>query len=88
MLGNSKEIIIFAGHRGTGKSRYFTKFKVYAQATVDGATRYTVGCNSEISDWIRDQDKTLFHKHIDVTWRRPIFDLHETLYSMLVLKWS
>lgn len=65
-------------------------FKTHDESVVDGATWYTVGCYNDTSQWLRSQDRELWHEHIEQLWAgyHNIFDIHEKLYTMLALKWS
>lgn len=61
------------------------------EAMVDGVKWYTVQCKpSTVSGWVKEQDPTLWHNNIDSRWyiNFSTFDMHEDLYSMLLLKWS
>lgn len=84
--------------RGTGKSTYMDianppAIRILDSATVDGETWYTVQCKpSYVSGWIQEQDTKLWsrHEHIDRKWyiHFNVFDVHEKLYTMLMLKWK
>ena len=65
-------------------------FKIHDESVVDGATWYTVGCYDDTSQWLRSQDRELWHEHVEQLWAgyHNIFDIHEKLYTMLALKWS
>lgn len=95
------ELFLFAGGRRTGKSMlnamYGTmmeqsqpRYQITDQADVDGATWYTVTCIREVSAWVREQSEKLQFSHIDQNWTlyHNRFDIHEELYSLLVLKFS
>ena len=87
--------------RGTGKS-YMNKivqewqdymtapYRTLAEATVDGSKWYTVTGQKPISQWVRTQDEKLWHEHIDKSWHinYNTFDIHETLYIMLGMKFD
>ena len=86
------ELVVFAGGRRTGKSMInqmvtLPKFSITDQAQVDGATWYTVFCNYEVSDWLRNQNKEWYYQAPSTAfWSK--FDIHEKLYTVLALKWS
>jgi len=98
-LGWRKQQIntIIAGRR-TGKSVFneivnLPAIRILDQADVDGETWYTVQCKpSYVSGWIQEQDPALWHRHehIDLKWyvHFNVFDMHEKLYTMLMLKWK
>lgn len=87
--------ILMAG-RQTGKSTWMDianppAIRILDQATVDGETWYTVQCKpSTVSGWVREQDPALWTSHIDQKWYMHfnVFDMHEKLYTMLMLKWK
>ena len=67
--------------------------RILDSATVDGETWYTVQCKpSYVSGWLQEQDPTMWHRHehIDKQWYMHfnVFDMHEKLYTMLILKWK
>ena len=71
--------------------RYKTNFfKIHDRSIVDDATWYTVSCYDDTSQWLRSQDRELWHEHIEKRWAgyHNIFDVHEKLYTMLALKFS
>lgn len=80
----------------TGKRTYMDIAKPPAiilldQAQVDGETWYTVQCApSLVSGWVQEQDPTMWTSHVDRRWcmRFNVFDMHEKLYTMLMLKWK
>ena len=84
--------------RQTGKTVFdeianLPAIRILDQALVDGQTWYTVQCKpSYISSWVQEQDPALWHRreHIDKNWYMHfnVFDMHEKLYTMLMLKWK
>ena len=91
------ELMLFTAGRQTGKSMYYsynaqkirnTKFSITAKAEVDGATWYTVSCTPEVSAWLRSQPKEWQYEALAHGWVLPQFDIHEKLYTLLVLRWS
>ena len=95
------ELMLFTAGRQTGKSMLNqmygsmtvqkirnTKFVINAKAEVDGATWYTVSCNKEISEWLRDQPKEWQYEALAHGWVLSQFDIHEKLYTLLALRWS
>ena len=69
---------------------YKPNFKIHDESVVDGEIWYTVGCFDDTSQWLRSQDRELWHEHVEQLWAgyHNIFDVHEKLYTMLALKWS
>lgn len=92
------QINVLGAARQTGKSTYMDivnppAIRILDQATVDGETWYTVQCKpSLVSGWVQEQDPALWHRHEDVDKRWyvhfNVFDMHEKLYTMLMLKWK
>ncbi len=95
------EMMIMMG-RQTGKSTLNQMFKVLSdppikvlnKAIVDGEQWYTISCLRDTSIWIREnyadqEDKTWF-QNIDDKWQINfnVFDVHEKLYTLLVLRWA
>lgn len=90
------EMMIMMG-RQTGKSILMqqlvaeeakqTKFATVSSELVDEEQWYTIRTSSPIvSKWIRSQDKTL---QVETTANYPnYFDVHESLYVMLELKYK
>jgi len=70
--------------------QYKPRIKIHDQSIVDGETWYTVGCYNDTSEWLRSQDRALWHEHVEQLWAgyHNIFDVHEKIYTMLALKWS
>lgn len=89
--------VLMAGRR-TGKSTFMDiaqppAIRILDQALVDGETWYTVQCKpSLVSGWVQQQDANLWHRHehVDKQWfiHFNVFDMHEKLYTMLILKWQ
>jgi hypothetical protein len=79
-----------------GTSRLeMTKMQKIAQGEVDGAMWYTVHCpSSEICGWIREQNSELWVQTVDADTSKGgyflfnLYDIHEDLYSMLLLKFA
>jgi hypothetical protein len=80
--------------RQTGKSTFMDianppAIRILDSALVDGETWYTVQCKpSLVSSWIHEQDANLWYRHMDNTRYFNVFDMHEKLYTMLILKWK
>ena len=82
------------------KSRYYEMNKHQPIQTLDtfeqdGSTWYTVHCRpSTISGWVQEQDPDMWNKHLntETSWDSFMafnnYDMHEDLYSLLLLKWS
>ena len=89
--------VLMAGSKA-GKSTYMDianppAIRVLDQALVDGETWYTVQCKpSYVAGWVQQQDPAMWHRHelIDKKWYMHfnVFDMHEKLYTMLILKWK
>lgn len=95
------EMMIISSGRQTGKSYWNKLIQEYQSlmaapytqlrhATVDGETWYTVSGQKPVCEWIRTQDKTHWHEHIDNSWNISYntFDIHEKLYMMLGMKFN
>ena len=84
--------------QGTGKSTFMDvanppAIRILDSATVDGETWHTVQCKpSTVSGWIQEQDSNMWNWHSNATnkWATHfnVFDVHEKLYTMLMLKWK
>jgi hypothetical protein len=96
------EMLMIGMGRQTGKSTLNQMFKMISdppikvlnKAIVDGEQWYTISCLRDTSIWIREnyadqEDKTWF-QNIDEKWQINfnVFDVHEKLYTLLVLRWS
>ena len=91
------QITTLMAGRGTGKSRFMDivnppAIRILDSALVDGETWYTVQCKpSLVSGWVQDQDPNMWHRHVNENfWTKHfnVFDIHENLYTMLILKWK
>ena len=92
------QINVLGAVRQTGKSTFMdianpTAIRILDSATVDGETWYTVQCKpSYVSGWVQEQDPKLWRRvdYIDLKWYAHfnVFDIHEKLYTMLMLKWK
>ena len=58
-----------------------------ADAIVDDEQWYSVIVSGPVAAWLREQDKTLVSEVVGITLATT-FDVHETIYSTLVLKWT
>lgn len=96
------ELCIWTGGRQAGKSQltqYMANwqelmrekypYRKLNQVPVDGVMWYTVQCNSEAANWLRDRQGTDCYEHIDQSWHseRNTFDVSEALYLQLGLKY-
>ena len=67
---------------------------VLTKSIVDGDQWYTVGCSKEASMWVREtfahHENKLWFENIDQRWQlnRNVYDMHEKLYTMLVMRWT
>jgi len=87
------QITTLMSARQTGKSTYMAPaIRILDSALVDGETWYTVQCKPSLaSGWIQQQDPNMWHRHINEHfWSNyfNVFDMHEKLYTMLMLKWA
>lgn len=93
------EMMILSAGRRTGKSYYGMaacmtinkiKFMKLTEATVDGEPWYSLIVGKEAAAWLRTQDTSVSTESSDRVSipDHSIFDVHETIYSMLVLKFS
>ena len=91
------QITALGAGRQTGKSTFMDivnppAIRILDSALVDGETWYTVQCKpSYVSGWLRQQDPNMWHRHINTNkWTKHfnVFDVHEKLYTMLILKWQ
>lgn len=93
----SKKMMAFVG-RGTGKSVWANMVNELTQpniqhltsAQVDNKTWHTVKLNMLTADWVRRQDSENWYEHISsAKWAgQNTFDVEESLYTMLMLKWK
>lgn len=92
----SKRMIAFAG-RGVGKSVWaqtvndltMPDIKLITSSEVDGKMWYTVQLSMPAREWLVERDSTQWYEHVgERTWRQNWFDVHENLYTMLMLKWK
>lgn len=68
-------------------------YKMLDKSTVDGEPWYTIRCNSQVANWIRSQPQTAhWYQHSDASgaWAGVdgVFDLHESLYLQIGLKFE
>ena len=68
-------------------------FEILTKSMVDGGQWYTIRCRKETSIWLRsafkDQEDRQWFQNIDQRWNINfnVFDVNETIYTMLALKW-
>jgi hypothetical protein len=63
------------------------KFKLIDSAIVDGKQWYTIDIvDKEIWFWLTQQEGTQWHHYTGK--HRPLVDLEEGLYALLLLRWS
>ncbi len=93
------ETATYLSARRTGKSYYAMmasmeinniKFMLLTSALVDNEPWYSLLVNKEAAAWLRTQDKSVSIELHDRTsiLDHSIFDVHETIYTMMVLKFS
>ena len=65
-------------------------FEVQDKVIVHGDWWYTVQVNPRVSPWIREQSEDLWYNHLTPSHYKVLdtFDIHEKLYTFLVLRWS
>ena len=66
-------------------------FRLVDSAIVDGAKWYTISCKRDVSDWIRSNNTESYYAHPDPAYAKVYsntFNICETLYIMMILKWS
>lgn len=64
-------------------------FEKLDSAIVDGDQWYTVECSKEVSDWIRGQSKDQWYEHKQqARHQRGIFDMPESLFIIMSMKWA
>ena len=93
------EMSIYSVGRRTGKSYYGMaasmtinkiKFMKLAEAQVDNEPWYSLVVGKEAAAWLRTQDKSVQTELSDRVSipDHSVFDVHETIYTMMVLKFS
>jgi hypothetical protein len=93
------QVSIYSAGRRTGKSYYGMaasmtinkiKFMKLAEAQVDGEPWYSLVVGKEAAAWLRTQDKSVSTELSDRVSipDHSVFDVHETIYSMMVLKFT
>jgi hypothetical protein len=93
------EMMILSAGRRTGKSYYGMaasmsinkiKFMKLAEAQVDGEPWYSLVVGKEAAAWLRTQDNSVSTELSDRVSipDHSVFDVHETIYTMMVLKFS
>lgn len=93
------EMMILSAGRRTGKSYYGMaasmsinkiKFMKLAEAQVDGEPWYSLVVGKEAAAWLRTQDKSVSTELSDRVSipDHSVFDVHETIYTMMVLKFT
>lgn len=67
-----------------------TNFTIIGRATVDGEPWVTVQVHPDIRPWFRTQPQKMWYEHIDHNWYvvANTFDMHEKIYTMLLLRWA
>lgn len=101
VLGGFKhgEMMILGAGRRTGKSYYGMaasmsinkiKFMKLAEAQVDGEPWYSLVVGKEAAAWLRTQNKSVQTESSDRVSipDHSVFDVHETIYTMMVLKFT
>lgn len=86
------QINVLMSVRQTGKSTRrdivsTPAIRILDQALVDGKIWYTAQCKpGPVSGWLQEQDSNLCYRHIGKTAYFDVYDIHEKLYTMLILK--
>ena len=86
----SKRMLAFAG-RGVGKSAWaqmindltISNIVLIASSEVDGKMWYTVQLSMPAKAWLVTQDSSQWYEHVGNR-----VEVHESLYTMLMLKWK
>lgn len=69
-----------------------TPYTKLSTAEVDGAPWYTVKCNKEVAEFVRNQPgkDTHWYEHLDHNWyiHKNMFDINEALYIQIGLKFG
>lgn len=64
-------------------------FEKLDSAIVDGEPWHTVECNREVSAWVRQQPKSQWYEHKQQARHlRGIFDMPESLFIIMSMKWA
>lgn len=88
--------LLMAGRR-TGKSVWaqmvqdltLPDINLITSSDVDGKIWYTVQLSMPARQWLTEQDTSQWYEHVgDRNWQQNWFDVHENLYTMLMLKWK
>lgn len=67
------------------------RFEVVDSAVVDGEQWFVVHVEPRVTPWIREQASDLWYEHTKEPYRYRVldtFDVHETLYTLMSLRWS
>ena len=60
---------------------------VLDQTTVDDNQWYTLDVDPAVASWVRQQCREHWYEHPSNRFR-PIMEVHEHLYTMLLLRWT
>lgn len=85
----------FMTHRSVGKSVFGVmaaqlaqpSITVLDQTPVDGDQWYTLDVDPAVAAWIRQQPQEHWYEHSSNRFR-PIMEVHEHLYTMMLLQWT
>ena len=86
---------LFMASRGSGKSVFSDMVQQLAQPSVtvldqtpvDGDQWYTLDVDPAVAAWVRQQCPEHWYEHSGNRFR-PIMEVHEHLYTMLLLRWT
>ena len=92
------ELAIITSGRRHGKSyvaQWMNEYLMFGQKSfiridkesvlVDNEPWYTIKCTEEVAKWIRAREKDHWYEH---SHPQPLFEIHESIYLLLGLKWS
>jgi len=98
-VATSSELTILAGSNRSGKSFYAqsfkewnkrnqVKFKKISEAIVDGEQWYTVSIGNDLLPWLNTHPANRYYIHPGTRYITTIVDLHYSLYTIGLIKWS
>ncbi len=63
-------------------------FKIVTEAVVDGSNWYTVQVyRHDVQSWVREQNPDQWWEHPLNSLIGTMFDVHEELYTLAILRW-
>lgn len=67
---------------------YSVEFNITNKSIVDGSLWYTILCSRPIYLWIRSQSREMWHDHKLGLFQTESVDIHEKLYTAMLLRWQ